>query len=132
MYYPARTIVHRHEKGSYKSARLLFCGIKSAVKYFNKWGWVVDRERDAINRRIGPLENLRLPMEQKHNTARSVLVHIRCGAEPLKIFSMARIKIYFQRGSFKMSWYKRWFDILLSFGLIVCLAPLYLAIACAG
>ena len=29
-----------------------------------------------------------------------------------------------------MSWYKRLFDILLSSGLIVCLAPLYLAIAC--
>ena len=29
-----------------------------------------------------------------------------------------------------MSWYKRLFDILLSFGLIVSLAPLYLAIAC--
>jgi O-antigen biosynthesis protein WbqP len=32
---------------------------------------------------------------------------------------------------FQMSWYKRFFDILLSFGLIVFLAPLYLAIACA-
>ena len=30
-----------------------------------------------------------------------------------------------------MSLYKRLFDILLSFGLVVCLAPLYLAIACA-
>ncbi len=30
-----------------------------------------------------------------------------------------------------MSLYKRWFDILLSFGLIVCFAPFYLAIACA-
>jgi len=29
-----------------------------------------------------------------------------------------------------MSWYKRLFDILLSVGLIVCLTPLYLAIAC--
>jgi GT2 family glycosyltransferase len=64
VYYPAKTIVHRHEKGSYKSTRLLFCGIRSAVKYFNKWGWVLDRERDAINRGIGPLENLQLPMEQ--------------------------------------------------------------------
>jgi O-antigen biosynthesis protein WbqP len=29
-----------------------------------------------------------------------------------------------------MSWHKRLFDILLSLGLLVCLAPLYLAIAC--
>jgi GT2 family glycosyltransferase len=60
-YYPTRTIVHRHEKGSYKSTMLLFCGIRSAVRYFNKWGWVMDRDRDAINNGIGPLENLRLP-----------------------------------------------------------------------
>lgn len=71
VYYPARTIVHRHEKGSYKSARLLFCGIESAIKYFNKWGWVVDRERDAINRRVGPLENLRLPVDKSTITART-------------------------------------------------------------
>jgi GT2 family glycosyltransferase len=64
VYYPDATIVHRHEKGSYKSARLLFLGIQSAVKYFNKWGWVFDRERAAINAGIGPLEDLRLPMEQ--------------------------------------------------------------------
>jgi hypothetical protein len=63
-YYPIRTIVHRHDRGSYKSTKLLFCGIRSAVKYFNKWGWVWDRERDAINRSVGPLENLRLPMDQ--------------------------------------------------------------------
>ena len=29
-----------------------------------------------------------------------------------------------------MSWQKRLFDILLSLGLLVCLAPLYLVIAC--
>jgi GT2 family glycosyltransferase len=58
VYYPYATIIHRHEKGSYKSARLLFCGIQSAVRYFNKWGWVWDRERDRINRAIGPARNV--------------------------------------------------------------------------
>jgi GT2 family glycosyltransferase len=56
VYYPGVTIVHKHGKGSYKSARLLYCGIESAVRYFNKWGWVADRERNAINIAAGPLE----------------------------------------------------------------------------
>lgn len=56
VYYPRATVIHRHEKGSYKSARLLYCGIESAVRYFNKWGWLLDRERDEINNAIGPVE----------------------------------------------------------------------------
>jgi GT2 family glycosyltransferase len=54
LYYPGATIVHRHEKGSYKSFWLLYCGIRSAVQYFNKWGWIRDRGRDLINDSIGP------------------------------------------------------------------------------
>jgi GT2 family glycosyltransferase len=57
-YYPRTSIIHRHEKGSYKSVWLLFCGIQSAARYFGKWGWVWDRQRDLINSTIGPLENL--------------------------------------------------------------------------
>jgi GT2 family glycosyltransferase len=61
VYYPRATIIHRHEKGSYKSVKLLFSGIHSAVQYFNKWGWLWDHERDRINRAIGPIGNLALP-----------------------------------------------------------------------
>jgi GT2 family glycosyltransferase len=56
VYYPRTTIIHRHEKGSYKSVWLLFCGIQSAVRYFNKWGWVWDRDRFRINNAIAPLD----------------------------------------------------------------------------
>ena len=61
VYYPDVTIVHRHEKGSYKSLRLLYCGLESAVRYFNKWGWVSDRDRSRINASIGPLLTLNGP-----------------------------------------------------------------------
>jgi len=61
VYYPAVSIVHRHEKGSYKSRRLLYCGLESAIRYFNKWGWVSDRERKVINASIGPLLALNAP-----------------------------------------------------------------------
>jgi GT2 family glycosyltransferase len=58
VYYPYATITHRHEKGSYKSAKLLYYGILSAILYFNKWGWVCDQQRDAVNSTIGPVDNL--------------------------------------------------------------------------
>lgn len=61
VYYPHARITHRHDRGSYKSLRLLCHGVRSAVRYFNKWGWVWDEQRDRANRAIGPLVNLSLP-----------------------------------------------------------------------
>jgi hypothetical protein len=61
VYYPGVTITHRHDKGSYKSARHLFYSIQSAFRYFNKWGWIYDRDRDQINNEIGPLSDIRVP-----------------------------------------------------------------------
>jgi GT2 family glycosyltransferase len=49
MYYPNVQIVHHHAQGSYKNLRLLILHIKSAIQYFNKWGWWRDRERKLIN-----------------------------------------------------------------------------------
>jgi GT2 family glycosyltransferase len=54
VYYPDVTITHRHERGSFKSKKLLLHGICSAIKYFNKWGWVVDGERKRLNHLVGP------------------------------------------------------------------------------
>ena len=52
LYYPNVKIVHAHEKASYKSRSMLKAHIKSAVRYFNKWGWFFDRERREMNRQI--------------------------------------------------------------------------------
>lgn len=41
MFCPCTKITHEYKKGSYNNHRLLFHHIASAVKYFNKWGWVV-------------------------------------------------------------------------------------------
>lgn len=46
---PEVSVTHNYEKGSYKSKRLLFLHIISAIKYFNKWGWFFDRDRRIIN-----------------------------------------------------------------------------------
>lgn len=52
LYYPRVTIVHDHARESYKSKKMLWAHIKSAVRYFNKWGWAFDRERREMNKKI--------------------------------------------------------------------------------
>lgn len=49
IYYPKVTIIHDHTKASYKSHKMLKTHIKSAICYFNKWGWIFDRERKKMN-----------------------------------------------------------------------------------
>jgi GT2 family glycosyltransferase len=56
IYYPYVHIYHEYEKGSYKNLKLLSYHISSAIKYFNKYGWIFDKEREVINKRI--LNNL--------------------------------------------------------------------------
>ncbi len=51
VFYPHATIYHHHQRGSYHNIHLLFYNIKSAIRYFNKWGWFFDRERKQINQR---------------------------------------------------------------------------------
>lgn len=49
IFYPHASITHVFEKGSHKSWRLTWIGIKSAIYYFNKWGWILDKQRNHIN-----------------------------------------------------------------------------------
>jgi GT2 family glycosyltransferase len=50
MYLPNCEVTHEYAKGSYRSRRLLVYHIISAVRYFNKWGWISDPVRDTRNR----------------------------------------------------------------------------------
>jgi GT2 family glycosyltransferase len=50
LYWPGVTVEHVHQMGSYRSRRLLFLHIRSAIQYFNKWGWICDRTRKQVNR----------------------------------------------------------------------------------
>lgn len=49
IFYPKVQIYHHFAKGSHKSWRLTKIGIKSAMYYFNKWGWFFDKKRQKIN-----------------------------------------------------------------------------------
>lgn len=52
IYFPEVLIYHRFEKGSYYNRNLLFYHLKSALYYFNKWGWFFDKERNKVNKDI--------------------------------------------------------------------------------
>lgn len=49
MFYPDVTIVHDHQQGSYHSLRLMLVHCVNLIRYFNKWGWWIDKERREIN-----------------------------------------------------------------------------------
>ncbi|AYL95126.1 glycosyltransferase [Mucilaginibacter celer] len=58
LYYPKIKITHTLAQGSYKSSKLALYHIASAIYYFNKWGWLNDKGRIAINNSITQNDNL--------------------------------------------------------------------------
>lgn len=52
IFYPGTTVVHHHEKSSYKSVKMFLIHGINMIRYFNKWGWWYDPERTQINKRI--------------------------------------------------------------------------------
>ena len=48
-YVPDVTVTHDFRKSSYSDRRMLYAHVKSAIKYFNKWGWFFDRGRNDMN-----------------------------------------------------------------------------------
>lgn len=55
IYYPKVEIMHEHAKSSYKSRKMLLIHIKSALTYFNKWGWIFDKKRSEANKKLKKL-----------------------------------------------------------------------------
>ncbi|WP_277657165.1 glycosyltransferase family 2 protein [Seleniivibrio woodruffii] len=51
-YVPSVFIYHHRGRGSYKYFKQRMIHINSAIKYFNKWGWVFDSERKSVNRSL--------------------------------------------------------------------------------
>lgn len=49
LYYPEWTIVHDHARASYKNKHMLWIHIQNMCRYFNKWGWFFDSERQTFN-----------------------------------------------------------------------------------
>jgi len=49
---PSVYVYHEYERGSHKNFRLLVIFLKSAILYFNKWGWFFDKDRANINNSV--------------------------------------------------------------------------------
>lgn len=58
VFYPAVVIIHDHATEHRTNKRLLKISIQSAIRYFNKWGWIFDRERQKINKNAFSPENI--------------------------------------------------------------------------
>jgi GT2 family glycosyltransferase len=52
VFYPDVSIVHHHAQSSYLNLKMLRIHITNMILYFNKWGWVFDKERRKINNEI--------------------------------------------------------------------------------
>ena len=55
VFYPDVAITHGYAKGSYTNGTLLGYHVRSAVRYFRKWGWIFDSQRGQLNQKTGPL-----------------------------------------------------------------------------
>lgn len=52
LYYPEVSVYHRYESGANKNYRLFRIFVGSAIKYFNKWGWIRDPQRKKMNNQL--------------------------------------------------------------------------------
>lgn len=52
MFYPSVQIVHAHAAESKTSKKMLWIHIVNMIKYFNKWGWIFDKKRNKINKKL--------------------------------------------------------------------------------
>jgi GT2 family glycosyltransferase len=52
VFFPEATVYHHHVRESYRNFKVFVTHTRSAITYFNKWGWFTDIEREQINRNI--------------------------------------------------------------------------------
>lgn len=64
IFYPKVSIYHEYAKGSYGNKKMLKMHIKSISKYFNKWGWIFDKNRKLRNKQC--IEQIKKQLESVH------------------------------------------------------------------
>jgi GT2 family glycosyltransferase len=52
IYYPLVSVYHGYEGGANKKFQLFLIFVVSAIKYFNKWGWIFDNSRRRVNKKV--------------------------------------------------------------------------------
>lgn len=56
VFHPGVFVFHGYARGSYNNWKLLGYHLRSAIRYFNKWGWLADPLRSNLNQRVAPVE----------------------------------------------------------------------------
>jgi GT2 family glycosyltransferase len=51
LFVPSQTVVHEYRSRTSPSLRRLGYAAINLTRYFNKWGWIRDADRDRVNRR---------------------------------------------------------------------------------
>jgi GT2 family glycosyltransferase len=51
IFFPGVSVFHEHGAASRKSLKMFAIHLYNLIKYFNKWGWIVDRGRSELNQR---------------------------------------------------------------------------------
>lgn len=69
LYWPEVHVTHGHKRGSYHDLWLTLTHVRSAVLYFQRWGWFSDPERKARNAQA--LRSLRNEIRFAHSAERS-------------------------------------------------------------
>lgn len=49
LYFPKVHVTHAYNSEANKSIKLLLIFLTSAIRYFNKWGWIFDLNRKKVN-----------------------------------------------------------------------------------
>lgn len=62
LYVPEVCVMHEHQQASYKNKIMLKAHVISAIHYFNKWGWIYDKERKKINKEV--IKNLSIVIKK--------------------------------------------------------------------
>lgn len=50
---PTVVVTHGYAKASYQNLKLLGYHVQSALRYFGKWGWLLDAQRKRLNGKTG-------------------------------------------------------------------------------
>lgn len=51
VFFPYVSVTHKHNAASRRSFRMFTVHVANMIRYFNKWGWIWDTERKALNKR---------------------------------------------------------------------------------
>lgn len=59
VFYPKVSINHYHKKSAhFKNKKMFLASLKTTIQYYNKWGWLFDKERSDVNRHAFDDDNI--------------------------------------------------------------------------